>query len=726
MQKDKALGHEHDAPMVWAVSESHMLPVYIRDLSRERAGLKCACVCPECGAKLQAVNAGRPDEHFLRRGVHRPHFRHHSLQQSSTCRSSTARLVALHLLAESDELDLPPPSATSDPVFGLSGQPYTNTSQGSRMTAKVVSREWIDRQKAVLHLSNGKTIAIVLVSRTFVDAIQGVDGVLVVEGDDPEVANMDPADLLRHVQLDGKWLRWIRHWEDRELLAEAQERAQGMLSEALDSWPEGLDMPAGLSPMQRSESVLHWALKEALAGIRFLGVPGASGTVPMHDHQGILRSEPWAVEPTTLRISNARLESTLGDLVPDIVCAAVDPAGVLSNETLLIEVAVTHKVGAAKLRKIQAAGYACLEIDATRLAIGGRIQRKQLPQVLQASNCMQWLHHPSFQAKVALAKQRLNSRLTSERQAEERWQRTVGFLEEASEERLYQALLTCLETDWQEGVATPLQFEGVDLSSREVIEAIGQRKRGFSFDSALMGSDGVLHTLRRWQNAPRWGDHSQHVVQSIRRLQSSPTSESRFITLLLSAVKVGMVSINGRYAQSIKQIREEVWGSLRDGVDAFARPDVYEAFIAHAVPALRPLLQRDATTSATRERYSARQMKEWTQRQEIRQRQEEARAQAAAEESKRQEMEARKKLLRTLSSGEWQPVLGICQDVAQAKRLANQVRCYAINRDRVIESAWAAREGGQSPEDFYRSFGELREAGLREISRVLNEAYLKL
>lgn len=712
--------------MVWAVREADLLPVFIGEITRDRKGLDCACVCPECGAKLEAVNAGRPDEHFLRPGVLRPHFRHHSKPQTSTCRSSVARLAALHLLVDSDELDLPPPVANGRPIEGTSGAAYAGIASGDRVHAKVIAREWIDRQKAVLHLDNGKTVAVVLVNRTTVDEVLGVDGVLVIEGLAPEVAGLDPSDLVRHVQLDGQWLRWARHWDMARLQAAADDQSRTLADEALDGWPDDLEMPEGLSAMQRSESVLHWALKEALASMPVLRVPGASGAVHLHDHLGRHHEESWHVDATTLRITNARLERRLGALVPDIVCSALDPSGALTHDSLLIEVAVTNKVGIDKLRKIMEAGYACLELDASRLSVGGRISRQQLPQVLRSGGGMQWLHHPAFRAREADAKKTLESRLRAERLAHEKALRQSRFLDSSSTQRLYQALLACLQIDWQEGADSPVLFEDIELTTSKVIAELAKRTPGFSFDPGLMGGNGVLRIVRRWQGSPGWAFRSQDVVSTLRQLQSASTAASRYITVILIAVKVSLIKLDAADVAKVQQIRSEVWGRIREGETAFARPDVFEAFLAYACPPLKAHLRAEAVTSTVQATRRKVQAAERQKRAAEEDRLERERVLAAVEEDRRREAEHRRELISKLAAGGWQPVLGICQTVEQAKNLTRLLRCHSVDREKTIERAWMAREQGMSVQSFYASLGELSDRALREVAHILSEAYLKV
>ncbi len=62
LSEDDAIGYER-VPMRWAVRADSHAVVHIASLARDETGLKCGCICPECDATLQAVNAGRPPAH---------------------------------------------------------------------------------------------------------------------------------------------------------------------------------------------------------------------------------------------------------------------------------------------------------------------------------------------------------------------------------------------------------------------------------------------------------------------------------------------------------------------------------------------------------------------------------------------------------------------------------------------------------------------------------------
>jgi len=67
--------------MAWAVTRQERKATYIGSLPREKTGLQCDCVCPACGGRLQAVNAGKPIQVASGVKTLRPHFRHDIGQQ---------------------------------------------------------------------------------------------------------------------------------------------------------------------------------------------------------------------------------------------------------------------------------------------------------------------------------------------------------------------------------------------------------------------------------------------------------------------------------------------------------------------------------------------------------------------------------------------------------------------------------------------------------------------
>lgn len=113
-----------------------------------------------------------------------------------------------------------------------------------------------------------------------------IDGLIVISVNDPEVATWSPDEILAAAKLDDAWSCWAKHWDDDALQAEAGSLARAAALEACDLVADGAEFPYGLSKLQQSESVLHWAVKELLAELRQVGVEGYSEKVTVTTHMG--------------------------------------------------------------------------------------------------------------------------------------------------------------------------------------------------------------------------------------------------------------------------------------------------------------------------------------------------------------------------------------------------------------------------------------------------------
>lgn len=720
--------------MAWAVHAQSLQPVHISFIPRDKTGLACECVCPGCGATLQAVNAGRPASDFRSLGGNRtraarPHFRHHTVQQRSSCRTSTARQVALHLLATTDEIELPAPKVQGH-FIGASGAGYEGVASSLGVRSTIIGRTQVDRHSAVLHLANGKTIAVVLVADAYPSGVGNVDGVICIEGDDPDLADMDPAEVLQHIRLDGEWLRWVRHWDDDLLAQQAQEDARRNAEDAIDLLPDGLVLPEGLSPLQRSESVLHWALKEALAKMSVLDVPGRRDEVRLLDHEGMVRKRVWSVPDTRLHLKNIRLEARMGNLVPDIVCSAVSKPGGLSHTALIIEIAVTHKVDQFKLAKIVEAGYACIEFDATRLATGGRVRRSDLPLLISDRACIRWLHHPAFVTLADEATKHVQQQIETAKRLAMQAQEQATFFQTSKPEVLYDALWACLQLEWQEGRNTLVHFRSVRLDSASVIQHLALQKKGFTFEPGLMERGGVLQQLAAWSNPSRRVLPPGKPLMLLQQFLSRELQYSKFITVLFAAIKAGIIVLDEQnldeQKRSLQSIRRTVWDSLNAGRSEFARPGRYDDFLCRAFPVLKPHLKEEGTDQFASMRASELVAQAFRTSRAEQERILKHRSAQNEIDEKRLAQERCTQLIREVARGGWEPAFGHPHDVEQALHIVRTLKCQHVNRNAVIQMAWAARAKGWTVVQFYESLNLVSERAIREVSAVLNLAFIKL
>jgi hypothetical protein len=401
--QEKAAGRieRNHTLIAWAVTSQERRATYIGSLQREKTGLKCDCVCPACGGRLQAINAGNPIPTVPAGKTKRPHFRHDVGQQYESCLIKMSQIVALQLLLQEKAIYLPP-QTVSFPVVGASGQIYTGTSHCDGLTMEVAAREWIDEQEAKITLQDGRVVWLRLFGTVSSHPTRPGEAVILIKVDDPEVSTWPAEKILEHAQLTGKWLCWERHWQDDDLGQKAQEDGELQARHWCDYLPNDLDLPASLTQAQRSESVLHWLVKGILESATSIATPRFDEPLSRMMPDGTEESHPWFFEERFYRISNARLEHRLKDLIPDVICVAKD--GTSETMELMIEVTVTHGVDEVKTERIRALGIACLEIDTRRLGKTGKTTLDELrTMVLTDTRNKRWVYHPSIERRYQVA-----------------------------------------------------------------------------------------------------------------------------------------------------------------------------------------------------------------------------------------------------------------------------------------------------------------------------------
>lgn len=708
--------------MAWAVRTDSLRPVHVVMLGRDETGLACNCLCPGCGSLVQAVNVGHAAAHYLKPGVTRPFFRHHHTPQGDGCKHSVARLATLHLLFERDEIALPVPRAAGT-FRGISGNDYKRYAEGHSLTAAVVGKEWIDAHSARLTLADGKVVCLRLSTSTSVDEGMEIDGVLTVDVDDPDVANWSPEQILAKVQLDGSWLRWVRHWDDELLAAQALQSAHDAADNALDSWPSDLSMPEGMTRMQRSESVLHWALKEALASSGSIQVPAVEETFNARDASGQVHSEGYAFRARALKLQGVRLEGSMGDIVPDVVCRAVDPFGELSIDCLLIEVAVTHKVDSAKLKKIVDRGVACLEIDASRFSMSGSVTRAQLPSLLLHEGVVSWLHHPRIKIESREARARLSSRVREADEQEAKRIQRIAAIDRVEGAEAHRFLLEALRARWFRLPLVTHQKQSFQTS--EVMEVLGRRLPVSSSSDLIFDHGGLLWMIEQIR-AEGLNQKPGSSFSLLMRARSAGAL-GRYITHLLIAARVYQPFMTAEQKRTTDELRAQVLSSVKSGELTFARPTIYDDAIAAMFPEMGHLLGNLVGTEGyalkRKREHDKKKMEATKARALVEEALARERSKAEFERERRDEL---KRAILRVSSGSWQPVQGHPHDIEQASHITKHLRCRHVDREDVIRKAWEGRANGLSLPDWYQSLGLNDVNAVAEVASILREAYLKL
>lgn len=197
-----------NATIVWA-NDLNGVARYILEV---QAGLDCNCVCPGCGARLEAVNAQNP---YWKK---RPHFRHYQAPELEDCTTSAVLTAAKEIVKTIKNLKLPSFEVTQEVETAL-GRKFTGKAKVAEEVVQVTAAEFVDSTDAILTLADGQKIRLRLVAkaRRSSDPAEPVMGEIAIDLTDPVLQTADPEMLREHITLTGSARRWC-HFADTQAL----------------------------------------------------------------------------------------------------------------------------------------------------------------------------------------------------------------------------------------------------------------------------------------------------------------------------------------------------------------------------------------------------------------------------------------------------------------------------------------------------------------------------
>lgn len=712
-----------DKAMRWALRKSSGEAVHVGQLSRDETGLSCQCACPACNSPLQAVNAGVDREHFLRANTLGQFFRHQSGQQRDNCLLVVARLAALQLLVESQEIDLPAPSRRAE-VQGISGQVYQGVATGHRGSYRVREKVWHDTQMATITLEDGRVVLLRLDAQRTVKEEGAYDAIITITVDDPDVASWDKATILGRLQLeDLSMMCWDKHWDDADLQANARLDAEGQAAMYLDLLPSVLGDLEGLSQAQKSESVLHHVIKGILVQASALASPVYREPLSGHMPDGSTRTKDVVLSLGELRLTESSSERPVAGLVADVYCSAQ-----AQNEApfrLIIEVAVTHRVDPLKLLKIVEMNVACLEVDVRSFRQRGRVTLEALTsEVLRNVENKRWLHHPLLAARRAEAKHALDREAESIRDAAENETRTIRWLDHQTLDELLDTYMLALTPYWQWGklgIVASHYVEIPDLAKRlEDMGVVGADHPG------MVEEWGVLSFLHQ----AKAGGISRYQYEVLSRKASALMNawESRaLITYCLLGLKVYRPRSSPMETRKLNDIRVHVVQSLQDGNERYARSRKFDTLVCALFPELSSSMVAEFGTQAHARSLGQRKReadKESVER--FRKSREALEKVLNAEQIQRDVFAA----ITAATKKGWEQKLGLASDVEQIlqrqdmKRATSRFLALGLDPSEVLTSAWNAREAGTTLREWFMTRKLVHPDDVRTLKELLVLSWL--
>lgn len=379
--------------MAWARDSTTGEPVYVLELDKTRRGSKCGCECPSCDLPLQAVNAAKTEY------KKRPHFRHPEGAPKSECLYLSARLAAIQLLRDHGMIQLPRRMIRGH-VVGLSGVIHETWVVRPAQTFAIHDVNFRDRAAAILTLEDGRKLRVLLIGSGPMADVPTADQSLLptiwLDLPDASLASMAPEELRSRLTLVPDSLCWLSHWDDEDLLAQAQAEARKIANDFMDLAGEHVLELVEVEPKFRRETLLHLEVKRILAESKEIRVPKLAARVDDFAENGFGIEREWNRPVETLSLLDVQLERKLGRVIPDVVAQIPEDRG----SFMMIEVTVTNRIDADRLARIRERGIPALEIDLSMT--GGLVSRAELKAlVVYGLETKKWLHHPELDAQTS-------------------------------------------------------------------------------------------------------------------------------------------------------------------------------------------------------------------------------------------------------------------------------------------------------------------------------------
>lgn len=585
--------------MAWANDAETGEPRFILELDALHTGAKCGCVCPSCGLALTAVNAAKAE--FQKR----PHFRHPEGAERRDCMVLAARVAVLRQLQEEGWLELPR-RRQSATAIGLSGELYEAWVEAPAEKLHILRVDYRDRASAVITFDDGRQLRVELTGTPGeIDGPVGADGLPVptiyLGVNDPSLASMDPSEIRKRMRLLPDDLCWRGHWGDLDLKARAGAGAKEKAHFYLDDIPEGLDLPEGMDPALRRETVLHHEVKRILAEQRRLCVPGLDVEVEARTHDGLELRKRWSCAAEELALDHVELEQRFGRIVPDITCKSWPASGGRVMWPLLIEVTVTNRIDEERLRGIREYGEAALEIDLS--LAGGRVTRDELARlVVEELPLKRWLFHPDreekhheLQAAVAREKSSLDERA---RWLAERRRRVLATPVADIAREYLDAVVTMLDAGAEvdaEG-RQPATALATERAAQERVADAADKLALYGYpeagDQNLIGYHGILSRILSCKLARPVGYRVANVMGVLNAIRQSRDIQRSLFTLFFIAVRAYRPPLEPHQQVWLEKWATEVRSSIRTGEATYLRDPAYDTFLSVLFPEMEEALAR--------------------------------------------------------------------------------------------------------------------------------------
>jgi hypothetical protein len=504
----------------------------------------------------------------------------------------------------------------SSQVAGLSGEFYEAWVELPPQKIHISQVDFRDRAAAIVTLDDGRQLRVELTGMSGALATsfdeQGLPvPTICIDINDPSLASMSPEELRQRLQLVPDPFCWRRHWDDAALLALAQEEAHRQASLYLDTVPDGLELPANMSPQLKRETVLHHVAKSILQEERRVAVPQVDAEVRIPtpgSNKGMEVHESWAMPDLMMMLDHVSLEEPFENLIPDVTCKAWPQEGGRVEWPFLIEITVTNDIDYERLERIRAVRCGALEIN-LGLA-GGRVTREELKQLIVVELATKrWLFHPEMEEWLSDAKGRLQNQWASEQQAiemraswaaEHRRKVLATPLGDVVNEYL-EAVMVMHDEDVTAANASIDGWapQGGTTAQRAAMERVAETTEKMSIhgfpeaaDSNLLSSNGLIARLLSIQLGRPVGYRLANVMGVLNAIKQTKGVERTMFSVYMIAVRIYKPQLSEAQQNWFDKWAEEVREGIRQGDQSFMREPFYDRILSLLFPAMAEALSR--------------------------------------------------------------------------------------------------------------------------------------
>ena len=278
--------------------------------------------------------------------------------------------------------ELPARSMDAD-YLGITGARYSGHASTPPAWTRVRAVTFRDDVLAVVSLGDGREIEVYARGTIVSNATEGLRAAVTIDLDDDEAVSLTEEEIRERLFLRPEGIKWVCHWDDAQLLQQAELAAQAHASEWLDG-----DSLVDVPPEWRRESALHIAVKQIIEAELCMTLPSLSASATKR-RATFSTHRDWEEPAKVVRFTSVRLEQRLGRVIPDVVAS-------INDHALLIEVIISHPLSDLKREVLRELGLPVLEIDLRRHA--GVVTREQLRTiVINGLDCKRWHFHPRIE-----------------------------------------------------------------------------------------------------------------------------------------------------------------------------------------------------------------------------------------------------------------------------------------------------------------------------------------